>query len=301
MGEVVRMGRHGVEVTNLDKVFYPETGFTKGDMIEYYRAISSVLVPHLRYRPVTLKRFPEGVDGFSFFEKKCPDHRPPWVKTVALRRKRDDTDVHYCQLNTEAALVWAAQIANVELHVSLASARSVDRPKAVVFDLDPGPPADLLDCGRVAMRLRAAVADRGLESLVKTSGSKGLHFYVPLNSTTTYEDTRAWARTIARGFEEDTPDEIVSTQSKADRQGKVLIDWAQNSFARTTVCAYSLRARSRPTVSTPITWEELDEAIGKKDADALVFTTDDVLRRVSARGDLFEPMLKLRQSLPAPD
>jgi bifunctional non-homologous end joining protein LigD len=294
----IRVGKHSIEVSNLDKVFYPATQTTKGDVIEYYRAISGVLLPHARYRPVTLKRFPDGVEGFSFFEKKCPQHRPNWVKTIPLRRKRDDTDVHYCQINTEAALAWAAQIANLELHVSLATARAVDRPRAVVLDLDPGEGVDVITCGQLALRLRDMLAEHDVKALVKTSGSKGLHFFIPLNTPVSYDDTRPWARELARKLERDTPDEVVSGQSRAERAGKVLIDWAQNSFARTTVCAYSLRAMPAPTVSTPITWTELEAAVEADEAESLRFTVEDVLERVEEHGDLFAPVLEIKQRLP---
>ena len=307
--EKIAVGNRKLEVSNLAKVFYPATEFTKGDVIDYYRAISGVLLPHLKGRPVTLKRYPDGVEGFSFYEKACPEHRPSFIKTVAIRRRRDDKDVNYCQLNTEAALVWAANLANLELHVAMGSARAPHKPHSVVFDLDPGEGTGVLECAEVALRLRHLFSELERESVVKTSGSKGLQLYLPLNTKVTYEDTRPWAKEVATRFEAETPEEIVSKPSKEARRGRVFIDWSQNHSARTTVCVYSLRAierssrRSRkekggPTVSTPVTWDEVTSALDAGDPERLVFTHDEVLERVEAHGDLFEPVRTLRQRLP---
>jgi bifunctional non-homologous end joining protein LigD len=299
--ETISVGGHKLEVSNLDKVFYPKVGFTKGDLIDYYRSISEVLLPHLKGRPVTLKRYPDGVEGFTFYEKSCPEHRPSFIKTVAIRRKRDDKDVNYCQLNTEAALTWASNLANLELHVALGSARAPHKPHSVVFDLDPGEGTGVLECAEIAVRLRGLFSELGRESLVKTSGSKGLQLFVPLNTKVTYEDTRPWAKTVAARLESETPDEIVIKPSKDARRGRVFIDWSQNHPAKTTVCVYSLRARERPTVSTPVTWDELTSALEAGDPDRLVFTYDEVLKRVERDGDLFEPVRTLKQRLPKLD
>ncbi len=297
----ITVGGHKLEVSNLNKVFYPKVGFTKGDLIDYYRAISPVLLPHLKGRPVTLKRYPDGVEGFTFYEKSCPEHRPSFIKTVAIRRKRDDKDVNYCQLNTEAALAWASNLANLELHVALGSARAPQKPHSVVFDLDPGEGTGVLECAEVAVRLRSLFSELERESVVKTSGSKGLQLYVPLNTKVTYEETRPWAKTIAARLEAETPDDIVIKPSKEARQGRVFIDWSQNNPAKTTVCVYSLRAKERPTVSTPVTWDELISALDAGDPKRLVFTHDEVLKRVEELGDLFEPVRELKQRLPKLD
>jgi bifunctional non-homologous end joining protein LigD len=299
--ETITVGGHKLEVSNLDKVFYPETGFSKGDIIDYYRSISPVLLPYLKSRPVTLKRYPDGVEGFTFYEKSCPEHRPSFIKTVAIRRKRDDKDVNYCQLNTEAALVWASNLANLELHVALGSARAPHKPHSVVFDLDPGEGTGVLECAEVAVRLRRLFSELERESVVKTSGSKGLQLYVPLNTKVTYEDTRPWAQAIAARLEAETPDAIVIKPSKEARRGRVFIDWSQNNLAKTTVCVYSLRAKQLPTVSTPVTWDELTSALDAGKPERLVFTYDEVLKRVDKDGDLFEPVRSLKQRLPGLD
>ena len=299
--ETITVGGRKLEVSNLDKVFYPGPGFTKGDVIDYYRSISPVLLPHLKGRPVTLKRYPDGVEGFSFYEKSCPEHRPSFIKTVAIRRKRDDKDVNYCQLNTEAALAWAANLANLELHVALGSARAPHKPHSVVFDLDPGEGTGVLECAEVAIRLRELFTDLDRESVVKTSGSKGLQLFLPLNTRVTYEDTRPWAKAVAARLEAETPDGIVIKPSREARRGRVFIDWSQNHPAKTTVCVYSLRAGRQPTVSAPVGWDELTSALDAGDPDRLVFTHDQVLKRVTELGDLFEPVRKLEQRLPKLD
>jgi bifunctional non-homologous end joining protein LigD len=297
----LRVGNRKLEVSNLDKVFYPETGFSKGDLIAYYREIAPVVLPYLKRRPVTLKRYPDGVTGNFFYEKRCPPHRPEWVGTIKMRRQKDNKDVEYCAVDSTAALIWAANLGNLELHATLAREPELDRPTAVVFDLDPGPPADVLTCAEVAIRLRSFFEDLGLQSLCKTSGSKGMQLYVPLNTKVTYEETAAFALSTANLLQEQTPDKIVTKMKKELRGGKVLIDWSQNDGHKTTVCVYSLRARPRPTVSTPVTWEEMERAVRKKDPDLLVFETRDILKRIADEGDLFAPVRKLRQKLPRQD
>jgi bifunctional non-homologous end joining protein LigD len=294
----IRVGNRTVELSNLDKVFYPETGFSKGDVIAYYRAIAPVVLPYLKRRPVTLKRYPDGVTGSFFYEKRCPPHRPEWVGTISMRRQRDDKDVEYCAIDSVAALVWAANLGNLELHATLAREPDLDRPTAVVFDLDPGPPADILDCAAVAVRLRDLFAEMGLQTLCKTSGSKGMQLYVPLNTKASYEQTAAFALSTATSLQKETPDKVVTKMKKELRGGKVLIDWSQNDGHKTTVCVYSLRSRPRPTVSTPVTWDEIDRALGANNESLLVFQPDDVLARIDEGNDLFAPVRTLRQKLP---
>jgi bifunctional non-homologous end joining protein LigD len=301
----VDVGGHRVRLTNLDKVFYPATGFTKAEVVNYYARIAPVLLPHLAGRHLTLKRFPDGVDGNSFFEKKCPSHRPDWVQTVDVPRSpsrrggdKDGDDITFCTVEDAATLVWLANLAALELHTPMARADDPATPTAVVFDLDPGAPADLVDCCRVAQKIRDHLEALDVQVWAKTSGSKGLQLYVPLNSPTTHEETSAFAKALARFLEREYPGDVVSTQRKEARVGKVLIDWSQNSWHKTTVSVYSLRARERPTVSTPVTWDEVDRAAANNEATLLVCDADDVLARVSDQGDLFGPVLSVRQELP---
>ncbi|HSH94191.1 MAG TPA: non-homologous end-joining DNA ligase [Roseimicrobium sp.] len=287
-----------VEVSNLQKVMYPETGFTKGDVIDYYIKISKHLLPHLKNRPITLKRYPDGVEGFFFYEKQCPPHRPKWVKTTDVP-KSDGTDIHYCVMSDLPALVWAANLADLELHTFLHTAPAIGRPNALAFDLDPGLPADILTCAKVGLKLKALFDALGLESFPKTSGSKGLQVYVPLNTPVTYEKTKAFAHAVAELLARELPDLVVSDMKKSLRKGKVLVDWSQNDDHKTTVNVYSLRAKAHPTVSTPVTWKEVAAALKKKSARLLTFETTDVLTRVRKHGDLFAPVLTLRQKLPA--
>lgn len=288
-----------VEVSNLNKVFYPKTGFTKGQIIDFYVRISPVLLPHLKDRPITLKRYPDGVEGFFFYEKKCPPH-PAWVKTAKVPRT-EGGEINYCVINSLSALVWAANLADLELHVFLHRSPKIDQPTALAFDLDPGAPADILDCCRVALSLKALLEKLKLKCFPKTSGSKGIQVYAPLNSPITYEKTKAFAHAVALQLEKDFPELIVSNMQKTLRKGKVLVDWSQNDRHKTTVCVYSLRAKEHPTVSTPVTWKEIEAALKKKNSKILSFEADDVLKRVQKQGDLFEPVLKLKQKLPSPD
>jgi bifunctional non-homologous end joining protein LigD len=296
--EEIVVSRKKVRVSNRPKVFYPDAGFTKGDMIEYYRAVGRVLVPHLKNRAVTLKRYPDGAAGNFFYEKQCPKHRPEWVRTVTVPRK-DGKPIAYCVGWDLATLVWMANLASIELHTSLARAANVRRPTAMVFDLDPGPPADIIDCGEVALAIRKVLKKAGLECWPKTSGSKGMQLYVPLNTAVSFDDTKRFALDLARHMEEAEPDRIVTTQAKVERSGKVLIDWSQNDDHKTTVSVYSLRAKDRPTVSTPLEWREVTAACTRGDAAALSFEADEVLARIEKKGDLFDPVLKTKQKLPA--
>lgn len=295
----MRVGRRSLEVSNLDKVFYPATGTTKGDVIAYYRAVAPVLLPHLKNRFLTLKRYPNGVEGKFFYEKECPSHRPEWVKTAPMVRKKDNKAVNYCLLNDVASLVWAANLANLEVHSSLARARDFYRPTAAVFDLDPGEPAGILECAEVGFLIKEVFDSVGLEAVPKTSGSKGLQLFVPLNTAVTYDETKPFAHDLALKLERDHPDIVLSSQRRAERAGKILVDWSQNDDHKTTASVYSLRAKARPTVSTPVTWQELRKAVRARSPESLVFEMDEVLARIDRKGDLFEPVRKLRQKLPA--
>jgi bifunctional non-homologous end joining protein LigD len=279
-------------------VLWPETGFTKGQVIDYYARIADTLLPHLRRRPLTLKRYPNGVEAGSFYEKRCPRHRPDWVATAPIWSGRNEGEIDYCLCNDRATLIWLAQLAALELHPSLSLAGEIEQPTVLAFDLDPGAPADILDCCRVSLRLRELFAGIGLESFPKTSGSKGLQVYVPLNGDVTYEQTKPFARAVAQALERTDPDLIVSRMAKNLRKGKVLVDWSQNDEHKTTVAVYSLRARERPTVSTPVSWEEVERALEREDRQSLTFEAGEVLERVSEHGDLFAPVVELAQELP---
>jgi bifunctional non-homologous end joining protein LigD len=294
----LQVGGTKVDVSNLDKVFYPKTGFTKGQVIEYYIKAAPALLPHLKDRPLTLKRYPEGVEGFFFYERQCPPYHPAWV-TTAWAPKTEGGEVHYCVMNNLAALVWAANLADLELHTFLHRAPHLDRPTVVAFDLDPGAPADILDCCRVGLELKKVLEKHGLKSFPKTSGSKGLQIFVPLNTPVTYEKTKAFAHALAEHLETTLPDLVVSKMQKSLRRGKVLVDWSQNDRHKTTVCAYSLRAREHPTVSMPLAWKEVEAAVKARKAAKLTFESDEALRRIQKRGDLFAPVLSLKQKLPA--
>ena len=294
----LKIGNKTLEVSNLDKVFYPKTGFTKGQTIDYYIRVSPVLLPHLKDRPITLKRYPDGVDGLFFYEKRCPPHRPDWVETHEVPRT-EGGKIDFCVMNSLPALVWAVNLADLELHVFLHRAPKIMQPTAVVFDLDPGAPADIIDCCRTALQLKSLLEKAKLESFPKTSGSKGLQVYVPLNSAVTYDQTKAFARALAGELERASPDTIVSKMQKSLRKGKVFVDWSQNDDHKTTVCVYSLRAKERPSVSTPIEWDEVETALKKNQADMLDFAPEDVLSRIDKSGDLFAPVLELKQNLPS--
>jgi bifunctional non-homologous end joining protein LigD len=295
----ITVGRKRVKISNVEKVFYAEAAFSKGDMIEYYRSVGPALVPHLKSRAVTLKRYPDGASGSFFYEKQCPKHRPEWVRTVTVPRK-DGKPIAYCVGWDLATLVWMANLASIELHTSLAKASNVKRPTAMVFDLDPGPPAGIVECGDVALTIRKVLGKASLECWPKTSGSKGMQLYVPLNSAVTFDQTKRFALGLAQHMEATEPELILTTQAKVERAGKILIDWSQNDDHKTTVSVYSLRAKDRPTVSTPLEWREVSAAVKSRDASKLTFEAKDVLKRVDKKGDLFEPVLKTKQKLPDP-
>jgi len=304
VGETRQVEVEGKELklSNLDKVLYPKTGFTKGEVVDYYAKVAPALVPHLSGRAVTLRRFPEGVEDLdaAFYEKRCPKHRPKWVKTAKVQAGPRAGVIEFCVCDSLPTLIWMAQLAAIELHPSLSKSRAPKRPTSLVFDLDPGPPADVVDCSRVALRLRELLTQLGLESFVKTSGSKGMQLYVPLNSKTSYEETRPFGQALAQIAANQDPENVLAKMGKkTDRSGKVLIDWYQNNERKTTISVYSLRARERPTCSTPVTWEEVEQAAESGKGDHLVFETRDVLERLDEHGDLFAPVLELKQNLPA--
>jgi bifunctional non-homologous end joining protein LigD len=287
--EVEVEGRR-LSLSNLDKVLYPRSGFAKGQVIDYYSRVAPAVLPHLRDRPLTLKRYPNGVEGQYFYEKNCPSHAPDWV------RKERAGEIDYCVCDDLPTLVWLANLADLELHPSLSQVTDMEHPTVMAFDLDPGPGAALAECAEVALLLRDALAALGLDSYPKTSGSKGIQVYVPLNSgDADYRSgTKRLSLALARHLEQQHPQLIVSSQKKELRKGKVLIDWSQNDEHKTTVGVYSLRARERPTVSTPLAWSELEEG----DPTELVFEAGDVVERVEEHGDLFAPVVEQVQRLP---
>jgi bifunctional non-homologous end joining protein LigD len=290
-------GRH-LKLSNLEKVLYPAAGFTKKDVIDYYARIAPAMIPHLAGRALTRKRYPDGVEGEPFFEKNAPMHKPDWVKTVPIWSGRNRRTVNYILADDLATLVWLANLAALELHPSLALATDITRPTEMVFDLDPGPPANIVQCCQVALWLREIFEHFDLQSFPKTSGSKGLQIYVPLNTPTSYESTKTFSHALAQLLEHDHRDLVLSEMSKQARTGKIFVDWSQNDEHKTTVAVYSLRAREHPTVSTPVTWEEIEKTLKKKDAGLLVFEAKQVVKRFEKLGDLFEPMLELKQKLP---
>lgn len=267
-------------------------------MIDYYARIAPVLLPQLAGRALTVIRYPNGVEGKHFFEKRCPKHRPDWVETATVWAGDRAGNIDFCICTERATLVWLAQLAALELHPSLALAADVDRPTVLALDLDPGPPATIIECCRVALRLRELFGGFGLECFPKSSGSKGMQVYVPLNGEVTYETTKPFAQALAQAMERQHPDEVVSRMTKSLRKGKVFVDWSQNTSSKTTVAAYSLRAREQPTASTPLDWEEVEKAAQDEDPELLRFTSEEVLARVNEHGDLFAPVIELTQELP---
>jgi bifunctional non-homologous end joining protein LigD len=288
-----------VEVSNLDKVMFPKSGFTKGQVIDYYIRVSPVLLPHLKNRPLTMKRFPNGVESGHFYEKDAPAHTPQWVRTFEIPRKSDHANIRYVVINDLPSLVWSANLANLEMHTFLARVPAIKKPNFVVFDLDPGLPADVLSCAQVAIWLREILDTLKLKCFVKVSGSKGIQLYIPLNTATNYQTTGKFAHSLAVKLEQIHPDLVVSSMSKSLRKGKVFIDWSQNSDFKTTVCVYSLRAqREIPYVSMPVSWEELEQALRQQETDLLFFDTETALKRIEKEGDLFAPVLSMKQKIP---
>ncbi len=284
-------------LSNLEKKLYP-SGFTKGQVIHYYSEIAPFLLPHLRGRPLTLKRYPNGSDGEFFYEKNCPKHRPPWVKTIRVYSEGNQAEMNYCEVGDLASLTWVANLASLELHTSLSLGKALDRPTVLAFDLDPGAPAGVVACAQVALWIRELLEPLGLRAFGKSSGSKGLQVYVPLNGSQTYDIVKPFAHAIARLIEERHPDKVTSEMKKALRPGKIFIDWSQNDEHKTTVCVYSLRARERPTVSAPVSWAEIEKAVKTGDAGLLTFEAGDVVGRAKRDGDLWAEVLTLKQKLP---
>ena len=285
-----------LKVTNLDKVLYPMVGFTKAEVIEYYARVAPAMLPHIADRGVTFKRWPDGVTGEAFFNKRCPDHRPDWVGTCLGPGDRRG-GIHYCRLDEVAALAWAGNLAALEIHAPMARCDDVDSPTMVVFDLDPGEPATIVECAQVALLIRDVLAALDLETWPKTSGSKGMQLYLPLNTTHEHQHAADFALAVAQLLEKQHPGQVTATMAKRVRPDKVFIDWSQNSRHKTTIAPYSLRGRERPTVSTPLTWDEVGDAA---DGEPLHFEAADVLARVDTLGDLFAPTTTLEQELPAP-
>jgi bifunctional non-homologous end joining protein LigD len=284
-----------LSLSNLDKVLYPEAPFTKAEVIDYYVRIAPVMLNHIGDRGVTLKRYPDGVDGKSFFEKRCPSHRPEWVP-VALGPGDRGGAIGYCRLDSTAALAWSANLAALEVHAPMARGDDIESPTMVVFDLDPGLPAAMTECCAVALEIREVLDHLALTCLAKTSGSKGLQLYLPVNGPCTHDHAAAFALAVAQMLERRQPKHVTSVMRKSDRPGKVFVDWSQNSRHKTTIAPYSLRARPHPTVSTPVTWDEVEAGA---DGEPLTFEAGDVLKRVDEQGDLFAEVLSLRQELPA--
>ena len=286
-----------VPVSNLDKIYYPKAGFTKGEVLAYYIKIAPLLLPHLKDRPLTMKRYPNGVDAPFFYEKQCPRPRPAFVKTCAVARHHQPGEIEYCLVNNLPTLVWAANLGDLELHTFLSRAPRVHRPTEIVFDLDPGPPANAVQCAQVALWLKAMFDHLGLQVFAKSSGSKGMQIYVPLNTPASYKETTPFAKAVAQTLEKAHPELVVSDMKKELRHGKVLVDWSQNSETKTTVCVYSLRAKERPYVSMPLEWPEVEKCLKKKDASLVFFEAEQALKRVAQKGDLFAPILTLKQDL----
>jgi bifunctional non-homologous end joining protein LigD len=282
-----------LKLSNWDKVLFPKAGFTKGDLIAYYARVAPVVLPHVHDRPLTLKRYPNGVEAQYFYEKQSPSHRPEWVQTAHVQ------GIEYTLVQDRPTLVWLANLADIELHTPLLLAPAPHRPTMLVFDLDPGAPAGLVECCEVGLVLRGLFQALGLQSFAKTSGSKGLQVYVPLNTPVDYGVTKPFAKRVAEVLEQRMPDLVVSRMTKRLRPGKVLVDWSQNDEHKTTANVYSMRARERPTVSTPVSWEEVAECREQGDESRLTFEAEELLARVAEQGDLFAPVLSVSQQLPA--
>ena len=298
MRKVVEVAGRRLSLSNLEKDLYPSYGFTKAQILEYYRRICPFILPHLKGRALTLKRYPEGVEKEYFFEKRCPSHRPTWVETTEVLL-HDGERMTFCVVNDLNALMWVQNLASLELHVPLARAGSPERPDSMVFDLDPGDQADVLDCARVAFTLRNLLADLGLTCYVKTSGQKGLHVFVPLNTDgVTFDRTKQFSKTVAEVLQRSYPDQITSKVAKEQRKKRVFINWAQNDDAKTMICVYSLRAREKPTVSFPLGWEELQDLADRGDPARFQVIHSEALTRAERDGDPFREVLVKKQKLP---
>jgi bifunctional non-homologous end joining protein LigD len=296
-GKVIELAGRRLSLTNPDKLLYPACGFTKAQVFDFYRGIAPFILPHLQNRALTLKRYPEGVEGEFFFEKRCPSHRPPWVQTADLRRSGGEP-MTVCLVNDRETLLWVANLASLELHVPLSHASSPETADALVFDLDPGEPADILHCARVALLLREVLSRLGLTSVVKGSGRKGLHVFVPLNSGATFAETKQFSRSVSLALEKNYPELVTAKMAKETRKGKVFINWSQNDPALTMICVYSLRAVEKPFVSLPFGWDELAEQAGTGKPERLLIPAEEAVRRAQEHGDLFAELLTKRQKLP---
>ncbi|HEY6317479.1 MAG TPA: non-homologous end-joining DNA ligase [Acidimicrobiia bacterium] len=290
---VIDVEGHHLTLSNLEKVLYPATGATKATVIAYYSKVAPAMLPHLAGRAVTMVRFPDGVEGNSFFEKRCPSHAPRWVHTGQV-----DPGLIACVVDDAATLVWMANLAALELHTLQARVADPDHPTSMVFDLDPGPPADVLACARVALELQSTLTSLGLRSVAKTSGSKGLHLAVPVRGATA-DETKAVALGLGQLLAKRAPDRVTVNMAKEQRPNRVFVDWSQNDRHKTTVAAYSLRAQPRPMVSAPVTWDEVSDALDAGDPGALAFDADEVLARVERLGDPYATNLDADQELPA--
>lgn len=296
---VMEINKLNVALSNLDKVFYTASNFTKAQVIDYYIRIAPVLLPHLTGRPLTLKRYPNGATAKFFYQKECPSFRPNWLSTVPVWSESKKRSINFCLAQDLPSLIWAVNLAAIELHTSLSRSDDILRPTMLVFDLDPGHPATIVHCAEVALTLHRILLESNLKSFPKTSGSKGMQVYIPLNTRTiTYTQTKEFAHSLAKILEQQNPSLVVSKMKKDLRKGKIFIDWSQNDDHKTTVCVYSLRAKKYPTVSTPVTWEEVEAAHLQQAPDLLSFTSDQALERVQTMGDLFAPVLELQQTLP---
>ncbi len=285
-----------LKVSNLDKVLYPLVGFTKAQVIDYYVRIADVMLPHIADRGVTLRRWPDGVTEGSFFEKRCAEHRPEWIDTCLGPGDRRG-GINYCRIAETAALAWVGNMAALEVHAPMARCGDVESPTTVVFDLDPGSPATIIECAQVALLIRDVLDSLGLDSWAKTSGSKGMQLYLPLNTEHTHQHASDFALAVAQLIEKQNPAAVTANMAKRERSNRVFIDWSQNSRHKTTIAPYSLRGKERPTVSTPISWDEVSDAAS---GEPLHFEAADVLERVAGEGDLFAAVVELEQSLPTP-
>jgi bifunctional non-homologous end joining protein LigD len=295
----VKLGRRTLSLSNMEKVLYPAVGFTKADVISYYMRIAPYLLPHLKDRPLTLKRYPNGVNSEFFYEKRCPAHKPAWVTTAYAPSRGKNGRIDYCVVNEPATLAWVENLASLELHTLLAKAPNLQQPTMVVFDLDPGPPAEVHESCGIALQMRDLFEKLGLKTFVKHSGGKGLHLVIPLNTKVTFDETKHFAKTVATLFEQNDPKHVTSMMRKELRGGKVFIDWSQNDEHKTTCCVYSLRARERPTVSAPLTWKEVEKAFRSGKVEDIRFEAEEVVARAQKMGDLFEEVVTLKQKLPA--
>jgi bifunctional non-homologous end joining protein LigD len=286
------VGGRRLTIGRLERVLFGAAGVTKAQLLDYYVRISDVMLPHLRERQLHMHRYPEGVEGPRFWQKACPEHRPDWMPVAPVWSREKGSTIDYCVVNELAALVWAVNIGSLELHTSLHVRADLHRPTALAFDLDPGTGVGLRECCAVGLRVRELFAELGGAAFPKTSGSKGLQVYVPLDRSLTYAEAKPLARTVAELLEAQTPDAVVARMARSLRAGRVLVDWSQNTEHKSTVCAYSVRARERPTVSTPVTWEEVERVARGADERELVFELDDVLARVQEHGDLFARVLQ---------